>query len=101
MTLKLNNKEVYFMYDNFIINDELKKLLVSDEEISKYFIIALLHSLYKSKNPKEHEYYNYDEFNAYKGIIKDDSNLKANLSRAFSELINNDMMLLIILSIKI
>ena len=91
MTLKLNNKEVYFMYDNFIINDELKKLLVSDEEITKYFIIALLHSLYKSENPKEHEYYNYDEFNAYKGIIKDDSNLKANLSRAFSELINNDM----------
>ena len=79
------------MYDNFIINDELKKLLVSDEEITKYFIIALLHSLYKSENPKEHEYYNYDEFNAYKGIIKDDSNLKANLSRAFSELINNDM----------
>lgn len=91
VTLKLNNKEVYFMYDNFIINDELKKLLVSDEEITKYFIIALLHSLYKSENPKEHEYYNYDEFNAYKGIIKDDSNLKANLSRAFSELINNDM----------
>ena len=91
MTLKLNNKEVYFMYDNFIINDELKKLLVSDEEITKYFIIALLHSLYKSENPKEHEYYNYDEFNAYKGIIKEDSNLKANLSRAFSELINNDM----------
>lgn len=91
MTLKLNDKEVYFMYDNFIINDELKKLLVSDEEITKYFIIALLHSLYKSENPKEHEYYNYDEFNAYKGIIKDDSNLKANLSRAFSELLNNDM----------
>ncbi len=91
MTLKLNNKEVYFMYDNFIINDELKKLLVSDEEITKYFIIALLHSLYKSENAKKHVYYNYDEFNAYKGIIKDDSNLKANLSRAFSELINNDM----------
>lgn len=90
-TLKVNDKEVYFMQDNFIINDELKKLLVSDKEITQHFIIALLHSIYKSDNPKEHEIYTYDEYKAYKGLIKDDSNLKANLSRAFSEMISNDM----------
>ena len=41
LTLKINDREVLFMYDNPFIKDDFKELLISDETIRDYFIIAL------------------------------------------------------------
>lgn len=89
--LKTNNKEVYSVQDNFTINEELKQLLISDTELTELFIISILHNIYKTENPHDHEVYNCEEYNAYNEIIKSDEKLKNTLLNAYNNLLNNDM----------
>ena len=91
ITLKVNDKEVYFMQDDLFIKRDFKELLLSDETIREYFLITFLHNLYKSENPKEHEQYFLDEYKAYKDILKDNKELHKSLSDFYNEAICNDI----------
>ena len=89
--LKINDKEVYFMLDNFIINSELKDLILNDDKLKEKFLIALLHILYKNEKPNEHKEYTLDEYEAYKTYINNNSDLKTSLSNTLKDILNNDV----------
>lgn len=79
------------MQDNFIINDELKDLILKDDNLTMYFLIALLHNIYKSDNPKEHEYFTKNEYDALKSLLESDKNLHNSLLSALNDILNNDV----------
>ena len=91
LTLKIDNREVCIMQDNFIINDELKDLILKDDNLTMYFLIALLHNVYKSDNPKEHEYFTKNEYDALKSLLESDKNLHNSLLSALDDILNNDV----------
>ena len=78
------------MQDNFIINDELKDLILKDDNLTMYFLIALLHNVYKSDNPKEHEYFTKNEYDALKSLLESDKNLHNSLLSALDDILNNE-----------
>ena len=77
-----------------IINDELKKLLVSDKEIETIFITYLLYNVYKEDDPKEYEFFTYKDYRLFNSLVSNkasDSKLKASLIDIFNEMLSNDL----------
>lgn len=91
ITLKIADKEVHFMKDNFIINDELKELLLNDNDLTEYFSIYLLHSLYKKDDDDLKHLYLYDDFKAFKSLMNSNTELKESLNETYKEVISNDL----------
>lgn len=82
------------MQDNFKINEELKKILISDEKTKEYFLIHLLHNVYKSETPQDYKHFSLNDYEAFKGLIFNHDkpkNLYNSLSDVFNEVLNNDL----------
>jgi hypothetical protein len=74
-----------------VINDDLKKLIITDGKIEEYFLTSLLHSVYKDKNEEDFKYFYLSDYNSFNSFINSDSSIKASLSDTFKETLSNDM----------
>lgn len=71
--------------------EELKKLLVSDENVTRNFLIALLYGVYKDEDPKEYETFLLDNYEAYDYLISQNEDIKKSLSEVFNDMISDTM----------
>ena len=98
IALKLIRKEVDYMQEELIINEELKKSLLSDKDIENIFMTYLLYNVYKNDDPKEFDILTYNNYKLFNNLItgkKSDSKLKASLLEMYNDVISNDLINLV------
>lgn len=71
--------------------ENLKKLLVADENITNNFLIALLYGFYKDEAPEEYETFLLDNYEAYDYLISQNEDIKKSLSEVFNDMISDTM----------
>lgn len=98
LVININDREVFYMIDDYKELDASKKdLLLKNETLTKYFLIVLLRQAYK-KDKQDTFYYTDYEFYDYvlfcksdKNTINKDGELTRQLKDAFTTLVNKSM----------
>lgn len=81
------------MFDNPFIDDELKKIILSDDELKEYFIIYLFYQIQKDENKDILTDFYLDDYTTFRYYLDTDGYIDTlnSLSEVLKDSINNEM----------
>lgn len=94
LKIKDDVKEVYFMQNDNLINQDLKNYILNDDELTKYFLISLLKQVYDNEElikDGDNKFYKQD-YDVYEWLLYEkNKELYTSLLDVFKDTLNNDM----------